>query len=376
MVLLTGAALLVRSFVAVVNVDLGFRPQHILTMQVEFPAGDKDLAGLYGQTLQRLHGLPGVQSAGFTNHVFQLGITRTHALGKVEGHEAEPTEKWGMLEWSAVSGEFFQTIGVPLLRGRYFDEHDGPDTPPVVIVNETLARRYWPGEDPIGKRVKGMDPRGKNDDWLTVVGLVRDMRAAGRERQPISQIYEVQAQRGEQAGLLVVRTAGDPASLAPAVRAAIAGVYASARVTAIATMEQVLDQQQSERLFQTWLIAVFSGLALSLAALGVFAVMHFSVAAKTREIGIRVALGARGTDILRLVLTDGARLAIAGVAAGALGAEWTNDVLSGILFGVKPTDPASFLAAAGLLAAVAIAACTLPAVRAARLDPVTALREE
>jgi ABC-type antimicrobial peptide transport system permease subunit len=160
------------------------------------------------------------------------------------------------------------------------------------------------------------------------------------------------------------------------VRAAIVEVDGRARVTAVATMEHVLEEQQSARIFQTWLIGVFSALALALAALGVFAVMHFAVAAKTREIGIRMALGARTANILGLVVNDGARLAVAGIAAGALAAEWTNDVLSGVLFGVRPTDPASFLTAAALLAAVAVAACWLPARRAARLDPVAALREE
>ncbi|HEV2689521.1 MAG TPA: ABC transporter permease [Bryobacteraceae bacterium] len=380
MVLLTGTALLVRSFVAVSQVDVGFRPKHILTMYVDAPVPAEKLARFYSETLERVRPLPGVQAAGLTSYVFQVGITRTHALRLVEGRPPEPKEKWGMLEWSEISGDYFQALGVPLLRGRFFDEHDNADAPPVVIVNETLAKRYWPGEDPIGKRLKGMDPRGRNggkdDEWLTVVGLVRDIRAAGREQQPIAQIYEVQAQRAEQTGLLVLRTAGDPTELAVAARTAIGGVGNGIRVTSIATMPRILEDQQSQRIFQTWLIGVFSAVALGLAALGVFAVMHFSVAARAREIGIRMALGARSGNILALVVADGARLAAVGIFIGALGSAWAGDALSGFLFGVTPGDPISLLGAATLLVGVAMGACCLPARRAARLDPMSALRQD
>ena len=379
MVLVTGAALLVHSFIEIVHVDLGFRPEHILTMRVEAPVSGAGLSSFYQEAFERIRHLPGVQAVGGTSWVFQ-NTTRTHALRAIEGHLVEPTEKWAALEWSHISGDYFQAMGIPLLKGRYFDERDGPDAPPVAIVNESLARRYWPGEDPIGKRLKGQDPRGpnhgRNDDWVTVVGLVRDMRAAGPERQPYSQIYEVQAQSGDDTSLFVVRTAGDPVQVAAAARGAIRDVAHTGTVSAVSTMEHVLEAQQDERRFQTWLIGVFSAIALALAALGVFAVMHFAVAAKTREIGIRIAVGARHADILRLVVGDGARLALAGIAAGAFASAWTTEALRNLLFGVTPGDPASFAAATALLAAVAVTACYLPARRAARLDPVSALREE
>ena len=379
MVLLTGAALLIRSFVAVLQVDLGFRPDHILTARVEPPAG-APAGQFYREAMARIRQLPGVKAVGATSRVFELGVRRTHALRVVEGRPDEPVERWEALEWSRVSGDYFQAMGIPLVRGRYFNQRDTADAPPVVIVNEVLARRYWPGENPLGKRLKGMDPRGpnggKNDDWLTVVGVVKDMRMGGRERAPFSQIYEVQEQRGEEAGEWVIRTAGDPAAMAAAVRAAVRDTSRAATVAVTSTMEQVLSDQEVDRRFQTWLIGVFSAVALALAALGVFAVMHFAVSAKTREIGIRMAVGARAGDILGLVMTDGAKLALAGIGAGALASMWVTEALSSLLFAVKPSDPASFAGAAGVLAGVALAACYLPARRAARLDPVRALREE
>jgi predicted permease len=381
MVLLTGAVLLIRSFVAILGVDLGFRPEHLLTLHVEFPEAvpAPQQSQFYQDAMDGIRRIPGVAAAGATSFLF-TGSTRTHALRIVEGHAPEPIEKWGALEWSQISGDYFQTLGIPLLRGRYFNQHDSADAPPVVMVNETAARRYWPGEDPVGKRLKGYDPRGpnhgKNDDWLTVVGVVRDIRAGGRERHPIGQIYEVQAQRGEETPMIIVRTSGDPVLVTASVRSAIQLAGRPATVSSVKTVEKILDDDQVQRRFQTWLIGVFSAVALTLAALGVFAVMHFAVAAKTREIGVRMAVGARAVDILALVLGDGARLAIAGIATGAIASTWVTDALAAMLFQVKPTDAASFASAAGILFLVAVVACYLPARRAARLDPITALREE
>jgi putative ABC transport system permease protein len=232
----------------------------------------------------------------------------------------------------------------------------------------------------VGKRVKGWDPRGpnggKNDDWLTVVGVVRDMHSAGAERLPFSQIYEPQKQSNERIGRLVIRTRGNPAQFAAAAHAALREASPNARIAAVTTMNEELDSQEAERRLQTWITGLFSAVALALAALGVFAVMHFSVAAKTREIGIRMAVGARPGDILGATLRDGARLAVAGITLGALASVWLTNAIRGLLFGVKPGDAASFGVAGVLLAGVSLAACYLPARRAARLDPVSALRED
>jgi predicted permease len=379
MVLLTGAGLLIRSFVAVLNVELGFRPQNVLTVQIGLPETipPAQTPQFYRQVMDRISALGGVRAVGGVGNLFFLDEKHNHALRLVEGHPLEAKSTWRPLVWTQIAGDYFQTMGIPLARGRFFDDNDRADFPPVAIVNETLARRYWPGEDPVGKRIKGFDPRGQNDDWLTVVGVVKDTRSGGLEKAPFSQIYELQAQRnGEQIKDLVVRTAGNPAALSNSIRTTIHNVNRNAVVGSITTMDVLLDQQKTQRRFQTWLISVFSAFALGLAGLGIFAMMHYSVAARTSEIGIRMAVGANSSDIARLVLANSTRLAVAGIAAGAFAGLMATKAISAMLYNVKPDDPWSFGAAAALLFAIALLASYLPARRAARLDPITALHEQ
>ncbi len=383
MVLLTGAGLLIRSFLAVLDVNLGFRPESALIVQMSLPGGTPAAQTplFYREVMQRISALPSVRAVGGAGNVFYLDETRNHALRLIEGHPPEPKAAWKPLVWTQIAGDYFQAMGIRLLRGRLFKEHDGPASAPVVIVNQTLARRYWPGENPIGKRVKGFDPRGTtrgpHDDWLTVVGVVADTRSGGLEKPPFSQIYEAQAQRtSEQIGNLVVRTDRDPATLANAVRTVIHDVNRNAVISSITTMELLLDQQKLQRRFQTWLISVFSGLALALAALGVFGVMHYSVAARVNEIGIRMAVGATSGDIARLVLGNGIVLATTGIALGSLAAFGSTQVIAAMLYEIKPTDLLSFAGSAALLLVVAVLATYLPARRAAHVDPMSALRQE
>jgi predicted permease len=378
MVLLTGAGLLIRSFVSLVNVDLGFHPQNVLTIQVGLPNSTPapKTVEFYRQVLQRISRLPGVTAVGGAGNLFFLDETRTHALRLVEGRPPEPKSSWKPLVWTQVAGDYFQAMGIALIRGRYFNAQDRAGAGPVAIVNETLAQRYWPGENPVGKRLKGFDPRGKHDDWVTVVGEVKDTRSGGLDKAPFSEIYEAQAQSGEQLGNLVVRTASDPAPLAAAARSLIHQANSLATVPSIETMEQLLDLQLMQRRFETWLIAVFSAMALALAALGVFAVMHYSVTAKRSEIGIRMALGARAGDIVRLILNQGTQVALTGVAAGTIIAMWSTGAIRGMLYQVRATDPLTFLGAALTLIAVALLACYGPAHRASRIDPMTALRQD
>jgi putative ABC transport system permease protein len=377
MVLLTGAGLLIRSFVAVLYVNPGFHAE-VLTIQLALP-GDtpqSTAAQFYREALERIATFPGVQAAGGISNLFFLNETRTHALREVEGHPPEPKSSWTPLVWAQISGDYFQAMGIPLLQGPFFNQSDRPDSPPAAIINETLARRYWPHQNPVGKHLRGFDPRGQHDDWLTVVGVVRDTRSGGLEKKPFSQIYEPQWQRGEQIGNLVVRTAAEPGALGPSLRTLLHDLNHNVTISSIATMEQLLERQELQRRFQTWLITVFSGLALALAAFGVLAIMHFSVAARRKEIGIRMAMGANPSDITRLILNHGARLAMGGMLAGAVAAMWLTRTIAGMLYGVKPLDPVSLAVAALLLFTVALLGSYLPARAAARVDPLNAIRQE
>ncbi len=376
-VLLTGAGLLVRSFLALQAVDPGFQPEHVLTMNITLSAAAPEARNAsYSSVLERVRGIPGVQAAGAIDWLFELGTLDNHGLRAIEGRAPEPREKWTALIWEDISGDYFQAIGTSLLRGRYFSEQDGPDSPLVAIIDESMARRYWPGEDPIGKRFKGGDPRGHNDEWLTVIGVVRDMRRSGVEKRPIPHIYEWYRQAGGAPADLVVRTTGDPRALAGVLRSVVRGFDHRAILSSVTTMEQQLSEQLSPRRFQTWLLGLFSLVALVLASVGIYGVLHYSVTQRTHEIGIRMALGAARRDVLRLVVGQGITLALVGVGIGLLAALGLTRLLASLLYGVSPGDPLTFASVSILLTLVALAASYIPARRATKVDPMVALRYE
>jgi predicted permease len=378
-VLLAGAGLLIRSFLAVEAVDSGFKTERVLTVHIWFAASTPESRQLafYRQGIERLAAIPGVEAAGAGNTLFQLGESRGFALREVEGRPAEPRDQWTPLSWTTVSGDYFQALGIPLLRGRFFSQRDRRDSSPVVIINETLARRYWPGEDPIGKRLKGFDPRGRNDEWVTVIGMVADTRTQGRERPPMAQLFQPQEQWSDGTPYFVIRTATrDAQQLSSAVRSVLHAVDKAAAITDVTTPEQRLQDQTSRRRFQAWLFGLFSGVALLLAAIGIYGIMHYSVAQRRHEIGIRMALGARPGDVLGLVVRQGLSLAAIGTAAGLLSALWLTRALATLLFGVTPTDPLTFAGVSAVLLLAALVACWLPARRATRIDPIVALRQD
>jgi putative ABC transport system permease protein len=376
-VLLAGTGLLLRSLAAIESVDPGFRPQHVLTMRLEFPANTPDArkTAFFKELYEQIRALPGVQRVGGISRLFELGTASSVALRAVEGRDL-PANREFSVTWSTINGEYFEAMGVPLLQGRFFSHDDGPNSPHVAIIDQSMARQYWPSQDPIGKRFKGQDRRGANDDWLTVIGVVGDKRRNGLENRPGSHVFEWEDQAGHINPDLVVRTSGDPLSLAAAVRAAVRSIEPGAVIVDLTTLQQQLDQQTAPRRYQTWVLSIFAALAVILSGTGIYGVMHYSVAQRRHEIGVRMALGATAQSVLRMVLRQGLTLALIGVAAGLVGSWWLARLLKSMLYAVKPADPLTFAGVTTLLLAVALTATAVPAWRAARVDPSASLRDE
>jgi predicted permease len=378
-VLLVSAGLLVRSFIAIESVDPGFEAEQIVTMNISLPGATPERTNeLYSTVLERVRGFPGVQAAGAVDSLLDLGNISNLGLRSIEGRGPEPQERWTPLRWTAIRGDYFQALGARLLRGRYFSAQDGPNSPFVAIIDEGMASRYWPGEDAIGKRFKGQDARGQNDDWLSVIGIVTDMRRSGLDKKPIPHVYEpsTQAIDGYRTADLAIRVAGSAGSLAQTLRATIREIDQAAVLSSVTTLETELSDQLSPRRFQTLLLSLFSLVALLLAGVGIYGVVRYSVTRRTHEIGIRIALGAHPHKVLQLVVKDGAKFAVVGLLIGLIGAAAITQFVKSLLFGVTSTDPVTFIGIAILLMAAALLACYLPARRAARVDPIVALRCE
>lgn len=377
-VLLSGAGLLLRSLITVASVDPGFEPQHVLTLRVTAAGGSPAaIAARHELVLDRLRNLSGVEYAGAVTDLFELGQPNLLGLRAIAGRSVEPEQQWTALTWNTVSGDYFQAMGAPLLKGRYFGDQDAAGSPLVVIIDESMARRYWANQDPVGAHIKGQDPRGHTDDWLTIIGVVRDMRRRGLENSPTPHVYEWYRQTGVSGTEhLVVRSAGDPRAVAANLRAAVRAEDSSAILSSVSTVEDLLSDQLAPRRFQVWLLGLFSSFALLLAVLGIYGVMQYTVAQRTHEIGVRIALGARPLHVVRLMETEGLKLAMAGVSLGVVGALTLSPLISSLLFGVHATDPLTFTAVVSMLIVVALVACYIPARRAAQIDPIESLRHE
>lgn len=384
MTLLTGAGLLLRSYVAVESVDLGFQPEHALTLHVAMPGmSDEQRGTFYAEMIRRVQGLPGVQFVGAIDDLFELGAPDKRGLRAIEDRAVDQPDQWSALNWKTISGDYFPAMGTTLLKGRLFTDQDGPNSPVVAVVDQSMARRYWQNKDPIGAHVKGLDARGHHDDWVTIVGVVGDMRRGGLERQPTAHIFTWYKQDllygvpdPAWPGDLVIRTAQDPRAAADTIHAMIRKLSDRVILSPVTTLADQLSSQLAPRRFQTSLLGIFSLLAMLLAAIGIYGVMHFSVAQQTHDLGVRMALGAKQADVLRMILREGAQLAAVGIVAGLVGAAAVTRVLQNMLFDVRPHDPLTFIVVAILLTTLAIMASFVPARRATKVDPVVALRYE
>jgi putative ABC transport system permease protein len=380
LVLLVGAGLMFRTVASLVGVDPGIETKNLLTARFNLPWAkyrEERLRSFYREVLEKTEALPGVRSAAFT---ISLPIDGSR-WGSVFVVDDRPVPERGKLPSSAftpVSVGFFRTMRIRLLQGRAFGEADGAGAPFVCLVNESFARHFWPEGNALGKRVKQGWPENTGDGfpWREIVGIVADVKLNGVDSETPMQVYLPLLQHPSRELYLVVRTASEPSAATAAVRGVIQGADADVPVYSLRTMEQVLGESIGTQRLALGLLGAFAGLALLLAAIGTYGVLSYGVTQRTQEIGLRMTLGAQRLDIFRLIVGQGMSLAILGVGIGAVGALLLTDLMTSMLFGVKPTDAATFVTVAAVLLVVALTACWIPARRATRTDPLAALRYE
>ncbi len=382
-VLLLGAGLMLRSLDALMHVDLGFEPQHVLTLQVRPPeatyAKPESVVAFYRALLERVRSLPGVQAAGIIRSLPLAAEIGDWGLD-LEGYEETPGHN-AKGDWQIASDGAFEALGEKLLRGRTLAASDTADALPVALVNETLARTYWPGQDPIGRRLRLGSKTTR--PWMTVVGIVKDERHNGvtsaiKEKFYVPYAQFPMAHEGDasRSMTVVVRAGGDPMRLVAPIRAEVRRLDPSMPIANARLMTEVVDASLATPRLTGSLFSIFAGLALLLAGVGVAGVLSYLVSRRRREIGIRMALGASRANVLGLVVRRGVAYAGAGIVAGALAALFLTRVLEGLLYGVAPRDPVTFAAVVAILFAIAAAASAIPAFRASRVDPLEALRSE
>ncbi|HMF58166.1 MAG TPA: ABC transporter permease, partial [Pyrinomonadaceae bacterium] len=378
-VLLVGAGLMINSFIKLQRVNAGFDTHNLLTMQITLPPArygqNEQQIAFFQQAIEKIKTLPGVKSVGAIQDL-PLRLNNMSFPVTLEGRTESQSAQSTKAGYRAVTDEYFRTLGIPLLEGRLFTAHDDQNSTPVLVINQTMARSFWPGEDPVGKRIHFGEP---NDPLYSIVGVVGDIKHMGLDADEGAVMYQPHAQKRFswlRWMTIVVRTENDPLSLAPAVRSRILEVDKNQPVYNIATMEQLLTKSTAQPRFSTLLLGIFALLALCLAAIGIYGVMSYNVTQRTHEIGVRMALGAQMRDVMKLIIRQGMKMVLVGVALGLLGAIAITRVMKSLLFGVTATDPLTFAVVAVLLTMVALLACYLPARRAAKVDPLVALRYE
>ena len=386
MVLLTGAGLLVRTLGKLLAVETGVRAEHVLTMSLPVDGSmetvvfrQQENLAKYERIRDRVAALPGVEVAA-VGGVAPLRSSILVLEVKAEGRVVAPNAPTPRASFKSVDPNYFTAAGMPLRKGRGFASTDRRGTPPVVVLNESFAKQLFGDQDPIGRRVAWTGELLKvtpfTDEWRTVIGVVGDTRDGGLENDPTPTMFHPYAQTLVFGGALVVRTKADPVLLQPAIARAVREVSPRQLIEKVATLEQIRDENVAPRRLNAMFIAAFGGLAMVIAMVGIAGVLAFSVSSRTAEIGIRMSLGADAGRVHRMVLGEGGILLATGLAVGAVGAVFAARLLRGLLFGVTPNDPMTLGAVASMLAAVGLAACWLPAARAARVDPAVALRAE
>ncbi|MGB7923549.1 MAG: ABC transporter permease [Pyrinomonadaceae bacterium] len=378
LMLLVGAGLMMRSFMRLQQVNSGINPENVLTMEVPLPRAKypepEQRSAFFKQLIERTSALPGAQAVGATSNLPLSGSRWGRSL-TVEGHPVLSVGQADMINHCVITPAYFRAIGTPLLMGRDFSDEDAKDATKVTIIDERLAEQYWPGESPLGKRIRFGPPEG-NEPWHTIIGVVGAVRHERLDTVTRKTVYLTHLQLPIREMTLVVRTLTPPESLAAAIRNQVLELDHDQPVANVRTMKEVVARSVWQTRLYTILFGAFAAVALILASVGIYGVMAYSVTQRTHEIGIRMALGAQTRDVLRMVVGHGMLLALAGVGIGLAGSFALTRVMASLLYGVSATDPQTFVGVSLLLTAVALLACYIPARRATRVDPMIALRYE
>jgi putative ABC transport system permease protein len=378
LVLLSGAGLLMKSFARLQNVNPGFNPRNALTFEVSLPKiqypDDPSIVRFNNEAHRRMAALPAVQAAAFST-ILPLAGTNSDSSFAIEGRPSNDNNPSPDEEKRQVSPDYFRALQIPLIKGRFFTDADKADAPPVIVVNQAFAKKFWPNQDAVGKRIV-MGGMSEHPNWITIVGVVGDVRHFGLDVDPKPEMYVPFAQDPYFTSIYVVRSNQDPRSLLPAIRREIQAINSAVPLANVRTFEQVISDSVAPRRLSVVLLGVFAGVAVLLASVGIYGVMSFLVVQRTQEIGVRMALGAQRSDVLKLILGRSLKLISAGAAIGLVVTLMSTSALQSLLYNVSAFDTPTFVLVTIFLAAVALAASYLPAMRATKADPMTALHAQ